>query len=246
VYVSDGSLLITGTTVASNATGSRGGGVHIFGALVTMTNVTVSGNSARDHGGGIYAQTDNPSVTPLFLIADNATLTNNLADSDMNGSGDGGGVFVLSGAAIVYNSIIAGNFDTLNNAGAGTKHPDCSGSYASTAYTLIGNNNGCAGFLNLSSGNQVGTPASPIDPLLGPLADNGGPRVGLNGVQFIPTHALLSLSPAINGGNAVAPGSGGVACDAVDQRNVKRPLGARCDMGAFEAGGRVYLPLSVR
>jgi CSLREA domain-containing protein len=246
VYVSSGSLLITGTTIANNATGGRGGGVHVFGAVVTMTNVTVSGNSARDHGGGIFALSDNPLFAPLSLLADNVTLTNNLADSNLDGSGDGGGIFVLSGPVTVTNSIMAGNFDTPNNSGAGTKHPDCSGTYATGRYTLIGRNDGCTGFVHGANGNKVGTSGSPLDPLLAPLANNGGPRAGLNSLQVVPTHALLSLSPAINGGDPAAPGSGGFACEAVDQRNVKRPLGANCDMGAFEAGGFVWLPVLLR
>src|SRR5262249_18350039 len=31
-----------------------------------------------------------------------------------------------------------------------------------------------------------------------------------------------------------APGSGGTACEATDQRGITRPVGARCDVGAFE------------
>ena len=247
VYVSRGSLQITGTTIANNAVAARGGGVHVFGAVVTMTNVTVSGNSARDHGGGIFAQADNPLFAPLSLLANNVTLSNNLADSDMNGNGDGGGIFVLSGPVTVTNSLIAGNFDTLNNGGAGIKHPDCSGTYSLARYTLIGRNDGCTGFVNGSDGNKVGTAGSPIDPLLAPLADNGGPQAGLPfQTQPIATHALLSLSPAINGGDPAAPGSSALACDLRDQRGVRRPLGPRCDMGAFEAGGHVWLPLVVR
>jgi hypothetical protein len=54
------------------------------------------------------------------------------------------------------------------------------------------------------------------DPLLGSLADNGGPTL---------THALLAGSPAIDAGdNAV--------CPATDQRGVARD--AACDIGSFE------------
>lgn len=71
------------------------------------------------------------------------------------------------------------------------------------------------------TGNQIG-----VDPRLGPLADNGGPT---------PTRLLLAGSPALNAANPAAPGSGGVACEATDQRGLVRPIGPRCDIGAVES-----------
>ena len=59
------------------------------------------------------------------------------------------------------------------------------------------------------------------DPLLGPLADNGGPTF---------TQALLPGSPAIDAGAPVA----GVT---TDQRGVPRPQGTAPDIGAFESRG---------
>ena len=63
------------------------------------------------------------------------------------------------------------------------------------------------------------------DPLLGALADNGGPT---------PTHGLLPGSPAID---AVPVGdcidTGGTAI-VQDQRGVFRPIGSGCEVGAVE------------
>jgi hypothetical protein len=59
-----------------------------------------------------------------------------------------------------------------------------------TGYNIIGNN--ADAVINSQPTDQIGTPASPIDPLLEPLADNGGPTL---------THALQSGSPAINRGD---------------------------------------------
>ena len=57
-----------------------------------------------------------------------------------------------------------------------------------------------------------------VAPLLGPLADNGGPTW---------THALLSASPAVD------EGAGGPDCLPVDQRDMVRPQGVACDIGAY-------------
>jgi hypothetical protein len=56
------------------------------------------------------------------------------------------------------------------------------------------------------------------DPLLGPLADNGGPTQ---------THALSMGSPALDVATGVCPGA--------DQRGDSRPGGAACDLGAYES-----------
>ena len=68
-----------------------------------------------------------------------------------------------------------------------------------------------------------------IDPLLGPLADNGGSTL---------THALLPGSPAIN---AILAGDCAVA---TDQRGMARPSGGGCDIGAFEAQFSVRVPVT--
>ena len=90
------------------------------------------------------------------------------------------------------------------------------GGLQSTGYNIIGNN--ADAVINSQPTDQIGTPAAPIDPLLGPLADNGGPTL---------THALQPGSPAINRGDPAAPPQ--------DQRGYGR-LGVP-DVGAFEFNG---------
>lgn len=69
-----------------------------------------------------------------------------------------------------------------------------------------------------------GTDSTALHAILEPLADNGGDTL---------THALVAGGPAIN--------AAGTSCSSTDQRGVRRPEGAACDIGAFEgqvaAGG---------
>ncbi len=83
-------------------------------------------------------------------------------------------------------------------------------------------------------GSLIGTSLSPIDPLLGPLADNGGPTE---------THALLLGSPAIDAGDpAFTPPPDFDQRGAPFERVVDgdNTGGATIDMGAFELANDAF------
>jgi hypothetical protein len=90
-------------------------------------------------------------------------------------------------------------------------------------YNLIGDGTGMTGLSNGVNGNLVGSAAAPIDPLLGPLQDNGGPTK---------THAVLARSPALNAGNLSQLG-------VADQRGVVRAGGV--NIGAYQASASVFV-----
>jgi hypothetical protein len=126
---------------------------------------------------------------------------------------DGGGIAHDAIGAITINStIVARNHDS-----SGPATPDLFGDVAAD-FSLIGNS---AGGIATGAHNLVGTAAHPIDPKLGPLANNGGPTK---------THALLPGSPALNAGANVD----GLT---FDQRGhgFNRVVGSAPDIGAYEA-----------
>jgi hypothetical protein len=209
----DSSLIVNNSTFNFNTTYGDGGGIWNAGSL-TIVNSTISRNVSVDNtGGGIYNRGD-------LADLNNVTVTDNKARIS------GGGINNAAGTLNFKNTIVALNFLlplVLN---------DCAGTLNSQGYNLIRVVN-CV-IAGDATGNIIG-----FDPLLGPLADNGGPTE---------THALLPVSPAINAANPDIAGDH--ACAATDQRGLTRPQGLRCDIGAYEfeaaeANG-VYLPLVVK
>src|SRR6516165_6935661 len=115
-----------------------------------------------------------------------------------NSAGSGGGIF-----GSTYGTVTARNVIVAVNTAASS--PDIAGQVNSQGHNLIGDSTGGSGY---DPTDLVGTGQNPIDPMLGPLADNGGPTQ---------TIALLPGSPALNAGDPTSwtcPTSG-ASCAAV-------------------------------
>lgn len=203
-------LTVTDCTFDSNAAGGDGGGIRNNGAL-TISGTTFSGNAAGNNGGGLYA-----SGT---THATNCTVSSNTAGSN------GGGMFVQSTTTLT-NCTVAEN--SAENLGGGIYRNQT----LSMSNTIVAYNAGGAdvhnGFTDLGyniveDGGGISEETSMSgDPMLGPLADNGGPTM---------THALLPGSPALVNGDC----AGGEIT--FDQRGMPRPQCNFCDIGAFEFAG---------
>jgi CSLREA domain-containing protein len=235
-----GTLTLTNATISGNSAGFGGGGIYDdFGSTLTINGSTISGNSGT--GGGAGGILNNGT---LNLI--NSTLSGNMATGGNGGAVAGGTVVLINstisgnsagsnGGGIFQNGMNGGSVKSrntiiaLNTAPAA---PDVYGALTSEGFSLIGKNT--SGFTS-ATGDQYGSVASPLDPMLDTLQDHGGPTF---------THALLFGSPAIDQGNA----SGSFT----DQRDFARPAdqlninnapgGDGSDIGAYEFGS---LPLHV-
>ena len=225
IYVYGGILTITGSTISANEAYS-GGGIYMTNGspAITVLNSTISGNSAETSGGGVFVEVGDATFN-------NTTVTGNRATAVEGYNGDGGGIYNQGGAVTVRNTILAGNMDPPD-AWNTVSADDCGGAggIVSDGYNILGNDTGCT--FTGGAGDQIGTEVAPLDPLLGALVANGGPTL---------THALEVVSPALDAANPAVPGSGGSACESTDQRGVPRPAdgdpvpGAICDIGAYEA-----------
>jgi predicted outer membrane repeat protein len=242
-------LWIIASTVSGNSASNHGGAIFNYGnkgrAFITIVGSTISGNTANGAStvGGAVFNNGNQGLAALGVSA--STFSGNSA-------GEFGGAIYNTGAASgngllsLIGSTFSGN-SASNSAGGGGIFNNGAGGAASlviidtilktgaSGANLV-NNGGTVvshGY-NLSSDNGAGllthaTDRINIDPLLGPLGDNGGPTL---------THALLPGSPAIDKGSSF-----GVT---TDQRGEPRPFdfasvpnaagGDGSDIGAFEVG----------
>jgi hypothetical protein len=219
----EGTLTMTNSILSDNRVNDNGGGIYNTGTS-TLTGCTLSGNQGFvGNGGGIYNQgtmtlTDSTlsgnatSSGPGGGIYNFSALTFTDCTVSGNSAHSGGGIDNVSpGTANVRNTLLAGN--TAPSA------PDVAGVLNSQGYNLIGDGTGSSGYVGTD---QVGTAGMPIDPMLGPLQNNGGPT---------PTMALLPGSPALNAGD---PTQLGVA----DQRGVVRRGGV--NIGAYQASASAF------
>ncbi len=240
-YVGPGGVLdVIGCTIANNVAFQNGGGIfNTVTALgigfVALTDSTLTGNSAAVGGGGAYNRgelTVNESTltgnsanfgggienfvgqTYASTTINRSTLSRNFASTD------GGGIRNL-GDLTVDSSTLSGNSAGMQGGGIRTfRTATISNSIVANSTTggdVVGTLSGIRNLIEDGSGGLSGTISG--DPLLGPLADNGGPTQ---------THALLSGSPALNMGDPSLTG--------FDQRGAPflRNAGGGADIGAFE------------
>jgi hypothetical protein len=189
----------TRLTIERSTISGNDAGMVVATGSVKLKNSTVSGNT----GGGIAVTGHGRVGISSSTVAANAAAAS------------GGGVSV-EGGGIVYlvNTILADNTAPVGS--------ECAGRLRSRGFNLIETDEPAAcEIAGSSGGNLVG-----VDPMLGPLAANGGPTE---------THALLAGSPAIDAGNPALLSGRGRACPRTDQRFVDREPTLPCDIGAYEA-----------
>lgn len=210
---------IKDSTFSGNSTASAGGGIYFQGSnsQLRVTNTTISGNNAT-FGGGIEVLADGGVTTNLEMTS--STIATNSAPT--NGGID---VFAQNDPAAasmirLRNSIVARN--TLPNMGTGT-FGGGGASIVSLGYNLT--DDPTPVFLNQAT-DWINT-----DPLLRPLADNGGPTK---------THALRPGSPALDSGDRSGSNT--------DQRGLVRPydqpgvtnVSDGSDIGALEQDDTLF------
>lgn len=183
-----------------NATASGGG---INGNKVVVVNSTIHAN--KSGGGGGIAGRD---INVLY-----STITNNVSTFGIVSPGGIQGTFSTT-PIVLSHSVVAGNTSTAGSADI----LDISGTtVTSNGFNFIGIKPAA---VTLLATDISGTSASPANPQLGPLQNNGGLTL---------SRAPLAGSPLINKGASTV-----VAPVTTDQRGYPRLVGAKADIGAFE------------
>jgi hypothetical protein len=220
----------------------------------SLSTAFEAGNGGFALGGGIFNAAQlaitNCTLALNSVVAGSGSSNDGLGPPEppagVNGNALGGGLFNSSGATFTaLNITIASNycvaagpgFSGSNGVAAGCQVANTNGTLAlhnsiiayggtnGNAYGVItddGYNISSDGSANLDSGLSY----SYTDPLLGPLANYGGPILCM---------ALLPGSPAIDSADSSD-------FPPIDQRGYIRPIGAGPDIGAYEYGS---FPLSV-
>ena len=223
---------IQGLTVQGGLANLSGGGILNSGNL-TIRNMLIRDNQASQFGGGGISNDGQLTVIDSVIFSNGAqtgggisnygsmTVTNTTI-SENTGVDHGGGVYSWGSATLINVTVQGNGSKEAGGVGGGTN--------VAIKNTIVSDNgiiSNCVSPLT-SLGHNISSDAScglsgpgdmnSVDPLLGPLADNGGPTQ---------TQALSEGSPAIDTGD-------NEGCPPTDQRGVARPQNRICDIGAYE------------
>lgn len=194
------------TLLDSAVRDSRGAGVAVNDARLTFVRTLITGNA----GPGVVSD-DGDIICMNSTVAENGGAGVRSEEGDLQlanctvADNRGAGVEIGDGKATLRNTLLARNLRA------------CAGTITSQGHNLVD---------DTSCGFSGAGDVQSDDVRLGSLARNGGPTETL---------APTGGSPAIDGGNPA--GCADVSQEGmitVDQRGMRRPAGASCDIGAFE------------
>lgn len=217
----DGAILVDSSTISGNSAVQFGGaGVLRAKYDLLVTNSTISGNTSGGLNGGLVVYSD---ISGGQQQRERGTQARNIAIEFTtitdNSAGDIGGLGISADFALpITASVIAGN-SAPTDPDIGF-NPD-SFQQTDLSFSLVGVDS-TTGTLNFdaASAGLLGE-----DPLLGPLADNGGPTF---------THLPGVGSPLLD---AIPSGTAGCGTGvAEDQGGQVRPFNGACDIGSVERG----------
>ena len=236
---------INDATIVGNSAEDNDGGVAVASTFFTLNNTIVAENfeGPMNLAGTGVAQINVTNPGTAYTSAPVVTITN--APGDTTGSGATATAnFAVTNVPAAGNGIVSsvtitnpGNGYTLpplvsfsGGGGSGATAtavlsipaPDINGAVTSGSGNFIGINAGTLTGLATANGNQVGTPATPLNPNLGAVQNNGGPTL-----TRLPLAGSLVINTGVVG---VIP-----AGTTTDQRGSPRINNGLVDVGAVQS-----------
>ncbi len=252
IAVENGQLALYNSVVRHNTAAGRGGGIHAVNSDVTMVDTAISSNETgvastpssegETYGGGIY-----------FTGSDNNLIVQRSGVSNNISSGDGGGIYIVSGIATISNSTI--NANTASNSGGGIFN---AGDSTLTHVTVIDNEASLGGgiydgnqlqlYNSILTGNVEGDCEGSLNANIGNLIRDAS--CNHDGLSADPQLLLLSGAPAYflpDPGSPVVDAASSDHCSPEDQRSILRSA-ENCDIGAaeYQAGAFAFQIQSAR
>lgn len=211
-----GQLTLNRSTMTNNKADYGGAISNVNGGVLAVNNSTLFGNEGSYSGAAI--SNDSNYTVGVVVTVTNSTISGNLAGSGAGIYSFQGGTLTITHSTFANNTSLSGG--TLYNGGSTFRlratiisaNVACyNGTVTSDGYNIISGTS-----CNLHAVGDI----NDTNPLLSPLADNGGPTL---------THALQTGSPALD----AIPAANCTLTS--DQRGTARPQGDFCDVGAYEA-----------
>jgi streptogramin lyase len=225
-----GLTVLDSAIVGNKATGGAGGGIAAFNSSAFPTAVLsrdlIYANRVVSRPDLYSTEGTGGGALVLFGSMTEDTITGNeVVDAAGHPQGSGGGVLAEGGGVLTSDTIVG------NTAATGAGLQGLLGAPAVLGTILDGR---CTPLVataanlvqDASCGGGPGTLVG-LDPMLGPLQDNGGPT---------PTLAISTSSPAYDANPNVADQLGARTCAGTDQRGIsdlQRGAGS-CDIGAYQ------------
>ncbi len=227
--------LVRSTVSDNNAVNGFGGGISGSEAVIEVIESLIANNTTGGGGGGIYLDRE-----ASRLLMQNSTVTGNSTTGlldDVQGlteAGRGGGIYFVTGKAIIESSTIANNSATERGGGillGGNVNPE---GLSTILNSILADNTALFG-------PNVESTAALLDSLGYNLLDDSGE--GLFDELTDLLNALADLQALADNGGPTQTLALGLNSDAIDsgfsslltdQRGFDRPFGLGPDIGAYE------------
>ena len=219
VRTAAGSLGLFSTTVANNSIGTAGDGAGISAqSPVLVQSSTISGNLASLPGA--FASAISVLGHSGIVIVVESTISNNAGPAVVSTTASGG----TSQGVTILNSTLADNSGNVISPSSAVTIGGVAIQTNATACQSVPIDQGYNVVSDSSCGLSAVGDVQGLSPLVGPVADNGGPTL---------TNLPFKNSPMLH----QIPSGTVNLCDSgqpVDQRGVARPVNGFCNIGSVE------------